>query len=113
MGKLKLTMLKPRLQVLNVTRLKSADARSRRWSGRKLQDWRKRILAAEPLCRHCAERGVTTAAEDVDHMVPLEFGGTYEDSNACPLCKPCHKAKTAKDRGYKVRTVIGADGWPV
>ena len=85
----------------------------KRWTGRKLQEWRERILRAEPLCRACAAKGLTTVAREVDHLVPLEFGGTYDDANANPLCVPCHKAKTAKDRGYKRRPTIGADGWPV
>lgn len=85
----------------------------KRWTGEKLQRWRTRILAAEPLCRHCDQAGRVKAAEEVDHIVPLEDGGTYDDSNAQPLCKDCHKVKTAKDRGYKQRPETGIDGWPV
>lgn len=114
-----LKTLKPRLATLG-DRLKPMSASSRqhgsagiRWSGRKLQEWRARILKGEPLCRHCREKGITTRAQEVDHIVPLEQGGTYDDSNAQPLCIPCHQAKTAKDRGYRVRPQISADGWPV
>lgn len=85
---------------------------TKRWTGRKLTEWRRRILDREPLCRHCKEQGRVTEAEEVDHIQPLEYGGTYADENVCPLCIPCHKAKTAKDRGYKHRPTIGLDGWP-
>lgn len=117
-GKFKLTTLKPRLAVLNTTRLQPVNmsgsgSPGRRWNGRKLTEWRGGILANEPLCRHCAEKGITAVAEDVDHIIPLENGGEYSVENACPLCKPCHKAKTAKDRGYKPKRAIGPDGWPV
>jgi 5-methylcytosine-specific restriction enzyme A len=93
--------------------MKRPGSFGKRWTGEKLQRWRKRILSAEPLCRHCAQKGKVTEAEEVDHIRSLEDGGTYEDSNAQPLCKPCHKVKTAKDRGYRQRQEIGADGWPV
>jgi 5-methylcytosine-specific restriction enzyme A len=105
----RLTMLKPRIATLNTGRVAPLKTRSAslRWSGRKLQEWRERILAREPLCRHCNEVGRTTIATEVDHIVPLEDRGTYEDSNAQPLCGDCHKAKTAKDRGYKPKLAGG------
>ncbi|MGP1666977.1 MAG: HNH endonuclease [Rhodanobacter sp.] len=85
---------------------------TKRWAGRKLTEWRQRVLAHEPLCRHCYENGRVSVAEEIDHIIPLEFGGTYDDGNVCPLCVDCHKAKTARDRGYKVKPKIGLDGWP-
>lgn len=113
-----LKTLKPRLGTLGSS-LKTIGGGGRRagsagirWTGRKLQEWRRRILEAEPLCRHCREKGITTAAQEVDHIVPLEHGGTYSDDNAQPLCTPCHQDKTAKDRGYKPRRTISPDGWP-
>ena len=86
---------------------------TKRWTGRKLTEWRKRVLAREPLCRPCREAGRVTVATELDHVVPLELGGTYDDSNICPICGPCHLAKTAKDRGYTIRPAIADDGWPV
>ena len=115
----KLKTLKPCVGVLG-SKLATLGSGSRRagsagirWTGRKLQEWRQRILTNEPLCRHCWAKGITTVAQEVDHIVPLEQGGTYSDDNAQPLCTPCHQAKTAKDRGYATRKAIGADGWPV
>lgn len=64
--------------------------------------WRKlraRILKREPLCRHCAARGVTTVATDVDHIIPKSQGGTDDESNLQPLCHACHSAKTAREDG--------------
>lgn len=114
-----LKTLKPRLGTLG-SNLKPLGGGSRRagsagirWTGRKLQEWRERILSNEPLCRHCRAKGITTVAQEVDHIIPLEHGGGYSHDNAQPLCTPCHKAKTALDRGYTTRGTIGADGWPV
>ncbi len=92
-----LTTLPNRLQPLSGVGRRPGSA-GLRWSGRKLQEWRARILGREPLCRHCNEKGITRRAQEVDHIVPLGQGGTYDDDNACPLCTDCHKAKTARER---------------
>mgnify|MGYP006373901005 FL=1 len=81
-----------------------------RWTGRKLSNWRKLILSAEPLCRHCAAKGVVAIATEVDHIKPLEAGGDYSQENAQPLCHECHVIKTAKDRGYQETTKFTPDG---
>jgi 5-methylcytosine-specific restriction protein A len=38
---------------------------------------------------------------DIDHVLPLSLGGEDVDSNVQPLCKTCHKAKTAVDFGKR------------
>jgi 5-methylcytosine-specific restriction protein A len=38
---------------------------------------------------------------DIDHVLPLSKGGEDVDSNVQPLCKACHKAKTAIDFGKR------------
>lgn len=50
------------------------------------------ILAAEPLCRMCAEEGRVTPARDVDHIVPMSEGGAKDDpANLRPLCVAHHQ----------------------
>jgi hypothetical protein len=63
--------------------------------GRKGVELRKRRLAREPLCRHCAEQGRVTAADIVDHIKPLAFGGKDTDDNVQSLCGECHMIKSA------------------
>ena len=58
------------------------------------------VLAAEPLCRHCAERGQVTPADLVDHIIPLP-SGNYSIDNLQPLCSRCHAVKTAAERTAK------------
>lgn len=70
----------------------STDCRIR---GRKGVELRRRRLANEPLCRHCIEKGLTTAAIEVDHIIPLAFGGTDTDDNVQCLCEDCHLLKSA------------------
>jgi 5-methylcytosine-specific restriction protein A len=38
---------------------------------------------------------------DIDHVLPLSQGGEDVESNVQPLCKACHKAKTAVDFGKR------------
>ncbi|WP_084068576.1 HNH endonuclease [Paraburkholderia heleia] len=61
-------------------------------------------------CRACKRadlRGV------VDHIKPLEQGGTNDDTNLQYLCEPCHVDKTNRDRGFKVKRAFGPDGMPI
>lgn len=60
---------------------------------------RNRLLVEEPLCRHCRNVGIVEPAVEVDHIVPLKAGGARLDPANCqPLCRPCHRRKTARDR---------------
>ena len=68
--------------------------------------WRKiraAALAREPFCLECRKAGRITKATEVHHAVPLDHGGTNEDSNLIPLCKPCHSRITVEmgDRWHK------------
>jgi len=70
------------------------------------KDWkitRKMVLDNEPLCRQCRKEGKLTPATEVDHIVSLEIcgpKGATDPANLCPLCKPCHSTKTAKEMGW-------------
>ncbi len=56
--------------------------------------------AGESPCARC--RGVFLASLiDVDHIIPLAKGGEDVAGNVQPLCKRCHRHKTAEDFGYK------------
>jgi 5-methylcytosine-specific restriction protein A len=66
--------------------------------GRKLQRLRAQVFMEEPLCRMCAEIGLVSPSEELDHVVPLSSGGGNERANLQALCKPCHASKTAGER---------------
>ncbi len=85
-----------------------------RTRGRKLQKRRALHFSHFPLCEHCQAKGRLTVATELDHIIPLDKGGEDNDpANWQGLCSECHKAKTAKDMGYKQKHQIGEDGWPV
>lgn len=91
----------------------SAGSHTPRTRGRKLQRRNRRILQQQPLCAACLAKGKVAAATEIDHIVPLHKGGTDDETNLAGLCAPCHRAKTAKDMGYRGRQEVGEDGWPL
>jgi 5-methylcytosine-specific restriction endonuclease McrA len=42
-------------------------------------------------------------AWELDHIVPLADGGTHELANMQTLCRPCHRAKTAREAAERAR----------
>ena len=71
--------------------------RTQRGYGWEWEQLRLRILKREPLCRACRAAGRAVVATTVDHIKPKHQGGTDDEGNLQPLCKPCHVAKTAKE----------------
>lgn len=67
-------------------------------------DWRARrlrILVRDAyVCRSCSRvcHGVNA---NVDHIVPLEDGGTDADANLQTLCSSCHGRKTRAEQQLK------------
>jgi 5-methylcytosine-specific restriction protein A len=89
------------------------DNSPNRLRGRKWTTIRTTQLKRCPLCVACDWKGVTRAAQEVDHVIPLSRGGSDDFANLQSLCIECHKTKTAIDMGWRQRTAIGIDGWPV
>ena len=56
-------------------------------------------LKMEPGCRDCRSRGVVTAAQEVDHIVPHkgDMSLFIDIDNTQSLCKSCHSTKTAME----------------
>lgn len=97
--------LRPRVKVAP-QRIQSAKSGDNRMRGRAGVERRAKWLRAHPLCIDCEAEGKVTAAEEVDHEVPLWQGGADNESNFASRCIPCHKAKT--DREAKVRGSLSA-----
>ena len=64
-------------------------------------DWRAkrhRILIRDAfVCRSCGHV-VSGHDANVDHIVPLEDGGTDADENLQVLCRSCHGKKTRREQ---------------
>lgn len=62
---------------------------------------RRQVKPEGALCYLCRTR----TAEEIDHIVPLSAGGDPAAvSNMAPICKPCHRRKTARES-------VGARRW--
>ena len=83
--------------------------RTLKLNGSAWQKLRASVLAGEPLCRHCAARGLTVPATDVDHMNGADDNRL---ESLQPLCHECHSRKTAKENGKNVAYGCDASGTP-
>lgn len=51
-----------------------------------------------PLCEECQRKRITTLAQVVDHVVPINEGGAKLDMvNLQSLCNPCHNRKSGQE----------------
>ena len=68
-------------------------------------------LRREPLCQDCQKKGITTLAQMVDHILPInrenafdakngKWGEPYDHANLQSLCFQCHAIKTNKDKKH-------------
>lgn len=97
----RLTSLKSTLQQMParaVKILETTPGATPRIKGRAWEKIRQRVLKAHDyLCVRCVQAEFPRMAEEVDHVIPLEVGGSNDDSNLQPLCSPHHAEKTAQE----------------
>ena len=99
-----------------MTRKAWADKGSRhaRGYGWRWVQLRERILKRDQyLCGPCRDKGRTTPATEVHHVLPKSQGGTDDVSNLISTCPECHREADAEALGRRVQPTIGVDGWPV
>jgi 5-methylcytosine-specific restriction protein A len=78
---------------------------SKRWRGLRLKHIKK-----NPLCTICSTKNITTAAQCVDHIIPITAGGSPTDlKNLQSLCNPCHNTKSGRE-GIEYRKKIKLRG---
>jgi 5-methylcytosine-specific restriction protein A len=64
-------------------------------------DWRARrtrILLRDAMRCHECRRAVSGREAHVDHLIPLEDGGTDDDANLRTMCERCHGRKTRAEQ---------------
>lgn len=102
----KLVTLKPRVQSLMSTRVPMLEAKAGttpRIRGSRWVKTRQRVAVAQQFkCQRCGRTWLPWR-DQVDHDVPLEQGGSNDDSNLKLLCDDCHKVKTADEARARSR----------
>lgn len=96
----KLTTLRPRLAALTLARVKTLDVKAGSTARERGSSWMKKrervALAHQYRCAGCGCVWLSRR-DQIDHVIPLERGGSNDDRNLQPLCDLCHKAKTATE----------------
>ena len=70
-----------------------------RWQKIRLMYLRAHPICEDPFEIHKRAGELAVAASDVDHITPLQAGGTHAEENLQALCKSCHSKKTALQDG--------------
>lgn len=90
-------MLKPRIEQIDTRRVKPMVSENTRISGATRVSAKQRIYKRDGgRCGMC-RRVVDLCESELDHRVPLQFGGDNSDTNLWTLCIPCHADKTAQE----------------
>ena len=106
-SKPKIQTLKPRIGLLNTSRVKTmgtgarakGDGATARGYGYKWQKARERFLRTHPLCCYCQREGRIAPADVVDHITPHRGDMVlfWNEANWQPLCKRCHDTTKARE----------------
>lgn len=105
----RLTCLRPRVGAPPPSRLAEAGGEHghvRLLTGSALwRSIRRRILTRDcGMCVPCRRGERFTLASEVDHIVPAWENGTDDEGNLQAICKPCHKAKSAREAARRAAT---------
>lgn len=92
------------LQIAKTTKIKTLEAKAgstERIRGSAWMKTRHRIAFAHQYrCASCKLLW-RPHVDHIDHITPLEQGGSNDDYNLQPLCNACHKVKTLAERGAR------------
>ena len=73
----------------------------RRWSAR---DRMEVLNAYKGKCAECGQPIQRDQGFDLDHVIPLRAGGDDKKNSLRPLCRGCHRIKTAQDQSQIGKT---------
>lgn len=84
----------------------------KRTTGRRWMAIRQEVLRLNPYCVHCQANKRLKLADEVDHKIPLDQGGTDDYSNLQGLCREHHYKKTQQEQGKTYKSKISRSGIP-
>ncbi len=92
-----LTTLKPRLSAASLGRVAVLTTKAGTTERERGRSWQRKresvLLGSDCMCALCK----TAAATEVDHIVPLEQGGSNDELNLQALCRKCHLEKSREE----------------
>lgn len=92
--------LKPKLKSLDTAKIKTLQAKAGTTPREQGRSWMvKRQAVALQYGYRCANCKCVwvSSLDQIDHIIPLEQGGSNDISNCQPLCNDCHLAKTKEE----------------
>ena len=101
---MKLQRLKTELPTLNTRKLPVLQAKAGTTPRLRGEAWmkiRRRVLIAGG--HACVDCGRVHASNQIDHQIPLEQGGTDDESNLRIRCVECHEAKTSRENRARLK----------
>lgn len=101
---MRLQTLKPKLKAIDTRTIKVLEAKAGATPRIYGDTWGKiRQRIAKQHNYRCAQCGLIWRShiDQIDHIIPLEQGGSNDDANLQPLCDGCHKVKTLAERKNK------------
>lgn len=105
---MKLKRLPDRLQSIVTRRLPVLETKAGttpRLYGDTWMKIRQRVLVEGKFA--CVDCGLVSMSNQIDHEIPLEQGGSNDESNLKIRCIPCHSAKTIAEN----KTLFGSKGY--
>jgi hypothetical protein len=75
--------------------------RSKLYDTQRWREHRLHFLQSNPLCVHCSMKGKVTAANVVDHIIPVRVDDSinfFDSDNHQSLCESCHNRKSQTER---------------
>lgn len=82
-----------------------------RMTGRRAVERRRRWLARHPLCVRCMEENPPRYhhGDEVDHVIPLDWGGRDDETNFQTLCGAHHQRKSELERAQDMHRTQGSE----
>ena len=77
---------------------RSTDEFVRFYNSKQWKSLRNYYIQMHPLCVEHERMGYIVPATDIDHIIPMRFGGSQTAlSNLQSLCRECHMRKSGKE----------------
>ena len=82
---------------MNPSQLKSRNPSQLKSRNRRVSGYTKKLVAAQQQWKCMSCQMMLHASYEVDHIIPLQYGGSNKRDNLQALCRNCHGEKTFRN----------------